>query len=853
MGIVVQGDTGIGKSRLIAEFVARLDNSDANAQLIAVAATSQTTAAPLSMVVEYMQAALNLLPGRGENARAQLAQALASRLRHHVGADEVIEACQSFELAMELRDGALGINEDAEGALRERCADTIAMMLRCQTQDRPSLVVLENFHLADSASAGVVRHLLSQGHSDMPCLFVLSAIHELADEHRIPEASTIRLEELLDEDRAELIHDRLAEADEADGAIEVARRAGGNPLYIEELCHAIREVGWDATPATVRDSVVARIDRLSKRSRAVLQRAAVIGESFRSSILEELIGVAAGPHLQELVEEGLLVQDNRLDVQSHGGVFSFRHGLIQEVVYSSLSASPRRSAHANLGKLLASRADAGYDEPPALVARHLKKGGELAASAAQWVRAGRVALAGFEVASASEAFTTAIQLIHQLSPDERTEQQGLLRDALFGRSRVYRDIGDHESQGADLATLAALCENDSAEHAELLVCVAEKLLRQGAFDEALAEARRACDVAKKANAPIMHGEALRIVGEGLERTGHCEEGQESTEEALDIFESLGARGYATRARISLARNFLMRARYADAKAIYDPIIAEVQRNRNPGIERIASNHLAVIHMCIGEFEDAMKCAQRSVSLCEADGDLARAGDNLSVCGIILNEVGQFPLASTYFERALSLERETNSRWSEADCLIYAGTNAVMLGDVATGVERLELAHQYANEINSPYVRINACIGLAEALLIRDNAGDVERAFEFAQKASAQASEAGLAGAEAMALTRQAQALHQLGDSGGALELSRAAVAILDKQVYVEGSEEEILHTHYVLLEATASVGTAKFLQRAIAGMERKLAVLKDPAWRDTFCNAVRVNVALRDLVEETTK
>ncbi len=851
-GVLIQGDSGIGKSRLIAEFVARLEETSIETLLIAISATTQSSGAPLSLAIEHMQAALNLPPGRGEHARAQLAHGLASCLRQSVSEEELIDATQSFELAMELRDGALGINEDAAAALRERCAETIALVHRTLAGERPSVVVLENVHLADDASIGVVRYLLDRQTRDFPCIFVLSARHDLEGAQALETVAVIRLEELLQPERGVLIEDRLGESFEDAGATEVARRAGGNPLYIEELCRTIREVGWDATPATIRDSVVARIDRLRRRTRAVLQRAAVIGETFRSSILEELVGSAVGPHLQELVEEGLLVQSNQADVQSQGGEFAFRHGLIQEVVYSSLSASPRRTTHANLGKLLALRADSGLDEPPAIVARHLELGGEVIASATQWLRAGRVALAAFETASARDAYTTAIAVLGDCN-GQKAHCEDLLREAYFGRARAYRDLGEPEHQGADLVSLEPLCASGSAEEAELVVHSAERLLRLGVLDQAIEGAQRAHDIATAAAVPLMQGEALRVMGEALERTGNFEAGQQRAEEALGIFESLGVRSYETRARISLARNFLVRARYADAKQIYEPIIAEVQRNRDPGLERIASNHLAVIHMCLGEFEDAIRCAQRSVSLCEADGDQARAGDNLSVCGIILNEVGQYTVARTYFERALGLHRETKSRWSEADSLIYAGLNAVMLGDIELGLERLTLAYQYASEIKSPYVLINAGIGMAEALLKRADTGDAEKAIEYAATAAQQAATASLSGARAMALSRQAQAEHRLGNMAPAIDLSTKAMEILDTQTYVEGSEEEIVYAHYLLLEATASPDSEATLARAVAGFERKLAALSNPLWRESFSSEVVTNRALVLLSEKTTE
>ncbi len=434
--IIVQGATGIGKSRLISEFVASLGEDRDAPLLIAVTATNQATAPPLALAVEYMRATLNLPPGRGKDARTRLAQGLASSLRDRANEEQILDACQSFELAMELGDGTLGIDDDAAAALRARCAHALALVQQHVASHGPSLVVLEDFDRADPASVDVLRHLLTRDEQDLPCLFLLSARNELADEHKLDLATGIELEELSEEERDRLIQDRLAEPNDQGSADLVAHRAGGNPLYIEELCRTIREVGQDATPITLRDSVQARVDRLSARSRAVLQRAAVIGETFRFNILEELLGVAASPTLQDLVEEGLLAQTSRADVKSEGGEFSFRHGLIREVVYSSLSTQARKATHASVGRLLALRAESGLDEPPAIVAWHLGIGGDAQASARQWVRAGQVALAAFEITTAQDAFERAIALIETLVPEQRQTVDALYREALAGKARA---------------------------------------------------------------------------------------------------------------------------------------------------------------------------------------------------------------------------------------------------------------------------------------------------------------------------------------------------------------------------------------------------------------------------------
>ncbi len=848
--LIIEGAPGLGKSRLMAEFVAGLDDLPEPPRVIAIGSTDKAAAAPFTCAIEYLQAALKLPPKGGEDARNELLQRLAGVLRDGQSEEVVRERSHSIELAMELRDGALSRNEEAPAALRERCADTIAHFHAALCQGKHSVVILENFHQADAASMEVLQALLRRTPCEAGVLVVVTSRDEsLAGTY--PDAAVVRLADLEGRERSELIADRLADSGGAEVIEEVSRRAGGNPLFIEELCRTIREVGWDETPATVRDAVIARVERLSAGTRAVLQRAAVIGESFRAHILEELIGAPAAVHLQELIDEHLLVRSDEAEYEADGGEFSFRHGLIQEVVYASLSAGARLSTHANLGSLLALRSETGQEEPPALTAYHLEQGGDRARAAHYWIRAGHVAQTAFETVTARDCFARAITLLQaQVHGNESAAAPYI--EALFGRARAFRDLGDFDSEGHDLSALETLCRDRPAEHAELLTRVAGRHLRNGAFDKALESAALAAQASQDANTPLMRGEALRIRGEALERMGEYAAGLDALNEALSIFEQLGARSLQTRARISMARNHLVRAHYEEARGIYQPILIEIGRNHDPWIERIANNHLAVIHLCLGEFESAMRCAQTSVRLCEQDGDQARAGDNLSVCGIILQEVGQFGAAEEYFRKALELSVATKSRWSYADCLVYAGYNHGLLGDLEAGLAEVEQARSEAEELKTPYIECNANLALAGLLLRRDAPGDRARAISACETVRRLAQEATLFGAEAMALSRQAESLRRMGNLEEGLRLSQSAMLILDRQRHLEGAEEEILFHHFLLLEALESPQAGSCLERAFSSLERKLDGIVDLDWRRSYCEDLVISAAILQAAEEQT-
>jgi serine/threonine protein kinase/tetratricopeptide (TPR) repeat protein len=837
----VVGGAGVGKSRLLAEFVARALDLPRPPQLVAVAANRVARDAPFWLIGDLLQSALNLPPRRGRAGRSTTVQRLGYVLdAFGIERNERDECLASVELALELRDGAVDSHDDASADLRERVGSALRTLRRALND--PVLLIIEDLDLADVTSREVLKTvLLADPGPELVVLTTRSAIPGL------PAAEVIELEELDDAEREELIRDRLAGARAEDAVGEVARRTGGNPLFIEELAAAVRDLGRAQVPTSVRDVLIARIDRLDPACRATLQHASVIGPAFRSRILEELIGPAIHDHLRELVEEGLVVAgDHGAEVDE--GELEFCHGLLQEVVYESLSATARRSTHLRLGRLLHTRLEAGGEEPPLWVARHLELGGEPDRAAALWLRAGQVALAAHDAPKAVDAFSRVLELVKDPSADASAVERR--RSALLGREQAYRELGEHEPQARDLAQLEAMAAGDPLLEADVESRKAIRLLRTGDYAAAVAAAESAQKAAREAGDERSRGEALRVLGEAYERTGQFERGLEVVAEAVDIFHRAGAVHDEMRARIGIGRNHLTRSRYEAAWGTYEPILEQLDDSADPWLERVVRNHVAVIHLCLGEYEAAMFSARRSIELCEFYGDRARAGDNLSVCGIILTEVGQYTAADEMLRSALAIHDQTSSRWSRADCQVYAGSNAGHLGDFDRGRSLLEESIATAREIGARYVEANGGVALAGLLLRRGGEGDDERALATANDALETARATTLIGAEVVALARQAEALRRLGRPEEARSSSIRAIELLDELRYLEGSEEEVLYTHHRVLLTLADASAGEFLDRARAGAQRKLDMLTNPDWRRSFAHDILLHSIL--LAAETT-
>ena len=830
--VLLTGAAGTGKSRLVAEYISRRPPP----RVIAIAASPAHRLSPFSLVIDLYQASLGLPPARGRAARQLLVQRMQHVLAGKLSPERARAVATDIDRAMELRDGvSVGAPEIAD--LRPRVAAGLAAFRTVLAdRDKPMLTVIEDIHLADSASLEVLRHTLAVPALG-PELLVLTTRPE-----GIPAPASdvvLGVGDLVGSELRALIADRLGPAASPMNIAAVLARGGGNPLFVEELAQAVREAG-DDLPASARDVVAARVDRLSPRAKAALRYAAVLGGQVRVRLLDELVessptmapGMAAeslgdgvAGEIEELVTEGFLART------AVDGILEFPRGLVREVVYDSLSARAQRESHARIGRLLASRFFAGREEPPAEIAEHLERGGEIAGAAAFWLRAGRLALTASDGPNAIACFTRTLALERELGPTPPTApSRTRRRDALAGREEANRLVGDLATDASDLDELQRLCEGDPARLADVAIRRAQRMLRYGDYANAMVATVVGEDHGTAALDDRLRGEALRIRAEILERLGRFDDALAIVSIARELFHRVGATHDEMAAMIGRGRIHLMRAHYEQARDAYRPVLALIDKTGDPWLERIVTNHVAVIEMCLGNFAVAMTNAMRSLELCRRYGDRTREGDGLSVAGIILLEVGLFDDAARTFGEALDILSRTNSRWSRTDCLIYAGTCELRRNN-PDGLALIAEALAEARRLGARYLEANALVARAGAHLAR---GALSAAIEDAAEGTSVAHAATLVGYEIQGLARHALALARANRSREATELVERALALLEHQRYLEGSEEEVLLACADALAIAGDPRSADVRARARASAQRKLDGLLDPAWRAAY-------------------
>lgn len=347
--VVIRGEPGIGKSRLLAELqaVARA----AGAAVVAAAVPDFGPSRATSAWREWVCGLISLPATAAPAQRAAAAeQAIAAGLLPPTLAPHLYELVDA-----PLPDAARAAYAAADAAARDRGAfDAVLALLRSRVEPAGLLLTLEDVHWAEPPVLAILARTLAASRGLRLAVAVTTrpesgAFDAARRAHaRDVPALTLDLGPLGDA-AADALAARFALAG-PDIAARCVARAGGNPLFLEQLLLAAGDALRDALPGSIQALVLARMDRLAPADKAALQAASVLGQRAESAAWQALLDAPRPGAAEPLVEAGLLRPDD-------DGV-QFAHALIRDGAYESLLKSRRRELHLRAAQWYAGR-DAG--------------------------------------------------------------------------------------------------------------------------------------------------------------------------------------------------------------------------------------------------------------------------------------------------------------------------------------------------------------------------------------------------------------------------------------------------------------------------------------------------------------
>jgi class 3 adenylate cyclase len=370
--VTVVGDAGVGKSRLVREFV------DWAALADQALTTMSGRCLPYGEDITFRPLAEVLTDLTGVTSTSDPSEAeegIRGLVAKHIPAEDTDDAVDALlrMIGLEPRTGQV---PPTPRRVRELLRTTWRWLLSGLAADGPVILLVEDIHWGGEALLDVLEHLVNR--TEGPLLVVAPARPELFDHHsewgQRPNAmTTLTLEPLGETEATRLTAHLLADAGLPVAAADrITGTADGNPFFIEELVREMRlrtedhahETAEYELPATIQGVVSARIDLLRGGDRRVLQAASVIGRIFWPSAIETITGIGGDDLHQALdhLEALQLVRVNLRSASPDETEYIFQHILIREAAYGRLSRPNLAQMHSAVADWLEIRAE---DRPEA--------------------------------------------------------------------------------------------------------------------------------------------------------------------------------------------------------------------------------------------------------------------------------------------------------------------------------------------------------------------------------------------------------------------------------------------------------------------------------------------------------
>lgn len=568
--VVISAPAGVGKTRLAEEFLRRCATS--NLSVSRGYCESDLSAEPLQPLLQMLRSLFQLPSGTAAAAAAQAIEVGLTEIdpRLLVHRDELLQA--------------LFFNVDAVGGseARRNTPDQTVAALRnlfaALARNRPQILFFDDWQWADDATRQVVFAIRDL--RDLPILLLAATRPFELGDAQLTAADVVELGPLTD-DEADTTIGKLLPSVDPFVVGEIRRYSGGNPLFIEELCHsALRagpRVGLDpvqAGSAWLQTLIESRVARLPREQGAVLSAAAVIGNVVPAWLLESVTGCDEHHSLVR----GLADHDLIFPGESRG-TLRFKHGITRDVVYGSVGMQRRRAMHQSIAKLIGERVEPGAEaEACEALAYHHAGAAEFAEAARHAEIAGDKAMAASSLDRARTQYRAALNMLDRLPPT--TERYQIWRS-------IVRRLG------------MAIVFDPSRDDLEV-------------FGLAVARAREQHDMAGAAYAEYWLAYVNYALGESRAAVEHCEL-------ALQAATSVGDERLIPQVRATLGQAFAAAGDYNGALELLNDA-SRIKRDRPAGVRPSPSvayslackasilgdrGRFAEAHVCFGEALDTL--------------------------------------------------------------------------------------------------------------------------------------------------------------------------------------------------------------------------------------------------------
>ncbi|HEX4908589.1 MAG TPA: AAA family ATPase, partial [Actinomycetes bacterium] len=586
--VLIGGEAGVGKTRLVGEVVAAARAAEVTV-LHGGCVELGGEGVPFAPLVEALRAFVRdldepalarMVPGRSRVELARLLPELGPPAGPGAG------------------DRAAFGGDPGPWSEQGRLFELLLGLLERLGAERPALLVVEDLHWADRSTRDLLAFLVRNLRHGRLLLVMTYRSDELHRRHPLrpflAELDRGRRVERLElarfgpaEVAAQLAGIRGAPPP-AELVERIHARSGGNAFFVEELA-ATAATDGELSPS-LRDTLLARIELLGEPTQQVLRVLAVAAAAVPDPLLAEVAGLGEAELLAGLREA---VSAHVLLVDAADGAYGFRHALVKEAVYAELLPGERTRLHARFAAALAGRDGGGEPGLAAELAWHWYAAHDLERALPAAVEAGVAAERAYAFAEAQRQFERALELWERAGPArqqpgaalDKTELLARAGEAAANAGAADRAVALHRAAlaevdpAADPLLAAQLTErlafhlriagrpgaseayeeavrlvppDPSAARARVLAGLGQALMLRARFTEAASVCEEAIAVAREVGAPVVEGHAMNSLGTAVARLGETDRGLAYLEEARRRGAELGAAKDEARACVNLS-------------------------------------------------------------------------------------------------------------------------------------------------------------------------------------------------------------------------------------------------------------------------------------------------------------
>jgi class 3 adenylate cyclase/tetratricopeptide (TPR) repeat protein len=753
--VLLSGEAGIGKSRICQVLRERLPSDSVATVLLQCSPYFSSSA--LYPVVQHLERAAGMSPADSPEDRAQKLEQLAGALP--------ASSLGCLLRLMGLPDGGRSLPGGA--APQEEKAHTLEALidlLQCLSKQQPLLFLVEDAHWIDPTTEELIGQLADRFRDARVLMLVTCRPEYMPSWSGASQLTRHSLSRLSHKQCMALVSAvTVGKALPAEVLAEIIRKTDGIPLFVEELTKTVVQSGLLqdtpsgyrlsgplptlAIPATLQDSLMARLDRLAP-AKEVAQAGAVIGREFGHRLMADVL-CAMPPReldaaLADLVHSELVFRRGT----PPDATYSFKHALVRDTAYNSMLKSQRVLRHRQIAATLEQPDRAAAAAQPELLAYHHQEGGNAAAALRYWQAAGDHAMTRSAAPEAVTHYQAAVALLESVQALEPCADVELALRIRLGDAVVNNEgfaspcANENYARARDLAT--SLDRPD--EHLQACIGIALGLSASGRLGEAIAMLERFGPAELARVKPMSRVSRLVYMAFPRMLRGELAEGSSDLTEA---------------------RRELENVRPEDPRPLGEPdplvmILMFLSQNL------VRQGLLSSAHACAREGLDFAERRQHSFSRALA----------LSQTGVMSDLKGDWSDAITRYRQALELSERYGLKPSSAWAKSGLGRALVATGQLDHGTRLLRDGYSGWTTFQGRNVSTSLAADAAEVLL---EAGRTDEATEFMLAGERTQQETEEKYQAAPLLTLRGRLAELDGDPAGAETAYRRAIEIAERQ------------------------------------------------------------------------